>query len=181
MKVSLMSAGLFLFAIQAQAAVGDTLKLLDKNRNPIFVSTLGLLNKMTLAQWEITFDTGSGEARRPFMGYAPFTIVFTRLNAAAGPRMVSETGRSPALVMRRGNSCIISIVLAKQDETEVSVFDSRGKLVRMLCKSRLDAGTHEIAWDGSGGSGGKGAPGIYQIGAAVGGVRRAVSKVFIAP
>jgi hypothetical protein len=72
----------------------------------------------------------------------------------------------------------ISFALTSTSRVEAGVFDVEGRLVRGLLVSTLQAGPHEVTWDGRGARGRQVSPGIYfvQIGAEG---RRASSKIMI--
>jgi hypothetical protein len=46
-------------------------------------------------------------------------------------------------------------------EVEIKIFDISGRLVRVLCRKRFEAGAHSVSWDGRDESGGPVASGVY--------------------
>lgn len=65
---------------------------------------------------------------------------------------------------------VIRCELALPGELQVAVFDRHGALVRRLCESRLDAGTHRFAWDAHDESGNRVPAGVYLVRALSAGV-----------
>ena len=57
----------------------------------------------------------------------------------------------------------VSFTLAAAGETDVDVFDTRGRLVRNLVRTRLEAGPHVVQWDGRNAAGAVVAGGAYLV------------------
>jgi hypothetical protein len=55
----------------------------------------------------------------------------------------------------------IAFSLPKALDVEMSVFDVRGRRVAGLLDEKLDAGRHDVAWDGTDATGRRVAPGVY--------------------
>lgn len=91
--------------------------------------------------------------------------VFT--HGAAPPR---KPRRAEKLAVRAGpfgqgrNEVLISFDLPARDQVTVEVFDLAGRMVRTLSVHReLEAGTHELAWDGADASGVSLKRGVYLV------------------
>ncbi|MBI5168387.1 MAG: hypothetical protein HZA61_02765 [Candidatus Eisenbacteria bacterium] len=76
--------------------------------------------------------------------------------AAGASLALSVAGRHPA----RGGATL-RLTLAHEDDVRLTLHDVSGRLVRTIAEARMNAGRHEIAWDGRGGDGGRVAPGVY--------------------
>ena len=57
----------------------------------------------------------------------------------------------------------VSLTLARRGAVTLQVFDVRGRLVRTLHRGDLDAGPHELAWDGRDDGGATLASGVYLV------------------
>jgi hypothetical protein len=55
----------------------------------------------------------------------------------------------------------LSLALPKAAEVRVGILDVSGRAVGEMHAGRLDAGTYELAWDGTDGEGHAGGPGVY--------------------
>lgn len=58
-------------------------------------------------------------------------------------------------------STIIKFELSEQYQTEVSIYNIRGQLVKVLAKEHMDKGVHELTWNGLNETGDKCASGPY--------------------
>lgn len=58
-------------------------------------------------------------------------------------------------------STSIEFAIARDENTDLAIYDLNGRMVKRLVQSRLAAGTHTIAWDGTDGNGRAMAPGVY--------------------
>ena len=70
---------------------------------------------------------------------------------------------SPARPNPFSTSTILQLRVSVATEVRVTVFDLRGRLVRMLFDGRVDAGTRSFVWDGRDGDGAAAASGVYFV------------------
>ncbi len=88
------------------------------------------------------------------IGWLPDLVGVPNGNASARIAMASRP--NPA----RG-ALKVHFELPAHETVEVALFDVAGRQVRMLAKSRLAAGPHELAWDGLDDAGRPASPGVY--------------------
>ncbi|MBN1884360.1 MAG: hypothetical protein JW876_02400 [Candidatus Krumholzibacteriota bacterium] len=89
--------------------------------------------------------------------------------ALLGPGNVTggETPPAPADFLARNYpnpfnpATTILFGIARPGRVRVGVYDTAGRLVRLLLDERRDAGRHEVAWDGRGDDGRSAASGVY--------------------
>lgn len=88
------------------------------------------------------------------------------LHVGPGATAVAETAPVPSTPaaafpnpFRTGTSIRFGIPSAA--DVTVDLFDVRGRRLRNLAHGRLEAGAHEVAWDGTDGAGRRAAPGVY--------------------
>ena len=58
-------------------------------------------------------------------------------------------------------STTIKLTLPRTGDVSMKVFNVRGELVRTLVDGRLEAGVHDIVWDGTTDKGNQAASGVY--------------------
>jgi len=79
--------------------------------------------------------------------------------AASGAPRVLRLAQARPTPFRTGT--LIPFSLPSEDEVALKLYSVDGRLVRTLASGRVDAGLHEIAWDGTNDAGHRVAPGVY--------------------
>ncbi|MFH1278038.1 MAG: FG-GAP-like repeat-containing protein [Candidatus Eisenbacteria bacterium] len=104
-------------------------------------------------------------ARRPFLTIW-YASVYTGVEGGGGSG--SDGGDAPPRLVLRNNrpnpfnpTTSISFALPERQEVDLSVYDISGRLVRTLQRGMLDAGEHDVLWDGRSSTGDPGASGVY--------------------
>jgi esterase/lipase len=69
--------------------------------------------------------------------------------------------------------------LQAEYNTEISIYNIKGQLIRSLYNSKLDKGSHEFSWDCRSDSGSKVSSGLYLIGLKLNGTRIPVKRVIV--
>lgn len=117
--------------------------------------------------------------------YAPSLVFYDNLEWDTNPNVLSAPGgETVAGVQLRvlGNPAIggaaqqISFTTPQSGRVGVRVFDVEGRLVSTLVDREMEAGTHEVSWNGSGSSGQRVPSGIY-FAEVVAGNERVVTKL----
>jgi len=80
-----------------------------------------------------------------------------------------DSGPLPSFPNPFNGSTTIGFEMSEEGHARVSVYDLRGKLVRVLMDDRFGSGTHRVVWDGAGESGEICPSGMYLINLELGG------------
>jgi hypothetical protein len=80
---------------------------------------------------------------------------FTGHNAAKSPMEISPNPFNPV--------CRISFNVTKSDQTSLSIYNMKGRLIKTLAQCAFTPGIHTIRWDGSDNAGKPAAAGIYTV------------------
>jgi hypothetical protein len=120
--------------------------------NPNFQPSKGIL-------WGEASSLAHGTSDWEFFEYAESLVdcsVASSTNETAdfGPGLTSWPNPMPG-------SSVVAFSLAESMETDLSVYDVTGKLVRRLASQRLPMGQHRFTWDGRNTSGEPVAAGVY--------------------
>lgn len=110
------------------------------------------------------FEETDGKVGQAFYVWADD---FTFLTDA--PVTAVEPGEDPATMVSfagavpnpSGGSTVFHFSLREPGDVVLGVYEQRGRLVRRLERSGLDAGVHSLAWDGRDGAGWAAAEGVY--------------------
>src|SRR6185369_10752913 len=104
---------------------------------------------------------------------------------AAPVAVTPEAGKVNALEMRapwpspaRGDAHV-TFATPRTGKVELAVRDIQGRMVRSLVSGPLDAGRHDLTWDGSDASGRQCAAGLYLLDLRAGG-ERATQRLVLA-
>jgi len=73
--------------------------------------------------------------------------------------MLRQNQPNPFVAERGGT--VIGFTLPERGPARLHVFDSAGRLVRLLVDTPLDAGPHTVLWDGRNDGGAEAGSGIY--------------------
>lgn len=73
---------------------------------------------------------------------------------------VNSTGNDKPLISFTASNTI-SFQLPETQNVSARIYDITGRLVKILANSRMDAGAHQITWDGRDEKASKVGPGIY--------------------
>ncbi|MDO9693576.1 MAG: FlgD immunoglobulin-like domain containing protein [Candidatus Latescibacteria bacterium] len=106
------------------------------------------------------------------------TPVFGTTGLPDGPRSVTAPGRITSVTPNPFNPATeISFALDAAADVDLSVFDSRGRLVRVLAHGVLDVGGYTRIWDGADASGRHAASGVYFARLSIAGATVQVAKM----
>lgn len=109
--------------------------------------------------------SGSTTDRQRFVNGTPTT-------ASTPPRPLPVTiSVSPAAPNPTRAGATVALELPRRSRVRVAVHDVAGRLVRIVEDDTREAGVHSLAWDGSGASGSRMAPGLYLLRVDADGVR----------
>jgi hypothetical protein len=103
-------------------------------------------------------DLRNGNADLYFRGRSDASGVADKPSAYTGgePQYLSLPWPAPFMDETR-----VVLGLERPTPVEIDVFDVAGRLIRTLCARVVDAGVHDVVWDGRDGGGEKAAPGVY--------------------
>jgi hypothetical protein len=113
--------------------------------------------------FRVEFTTGAGEV------LAGSAVTFRSLAPIVETTGVPSSGTTPRLAIegiypnpvKLGTQ--IRFAVPESGQLTLSVFDARGRLVRMLDRGKYEAGRHVIGWDGRNDLGGRVPSGIYFV------------------
>ena len=104
-----------------------------------------------------------------FAGISARAIILSDILAGFGnPSNGTPIGVTPNLVLAASNypnpfnpNTTIKLTIPRMGDVSLKVFNVRGELVRTLVNGQLEAGTHEIVWDGKSDQGNQASSGVY--------------------
>jgi hypothetical protein len=104
-----------------------------------------------------------------FAGIAARGIILSDVLTGFGnPGGSNPIGVTPDLVLAASNypnpfnpNTTIKLTIPRTGKVSLKVFNVRGELVRTLVNGQLEAGTHDIVWDGKSDQGSQAASGVY--------------------
>jgi hypothetical protein len=119
----------------------------------------GLLSAGVTYYWCVVARDGHGGECLATPGTGVFTTVPAVSGVGDGLANVFAVGLPMPNPTMAGSSVRFSLPAASH--VSAAIFDVSGRLVRSVLNAPLDAGAHELAWDGRNSDGASVAPGVY--------------------
>jgi hypothetical protein len=101
-----------------------------------------------------------------FAGPAPWTASWSGYLASNAVSAIEDLPSSGGLTLRAfpnpaGNRVVLQFTLARQGKATLAIYDAKGRTIRSLARGDMEAGEHQIAWDGRDARGREVVPGSY--------------------
>jgi hypothetical protein len=143
----------------------------DPDGNGTDVSTAGYNNRVLYNPFSYyqVWDAGYGlPANEDYSRLMVGHILTNLLGTLSSGAPIAVDDSTPAVTRMHGSfpnpfnpKTTISFALGNNEHVNLSVYDITGRLVRTLVNSTMDAGDHEVVWNGKDTDGHKVASGIY--------------------
>ena len=151
---------------------GVEFKLSDYGIQP--TASVRLRFKVCDLQTDSVVEGAADDIRVEVLPPLPSGVEDDAADATAARTMLGSARPNPMRTTAR-----IGFRLATPGAAQIEVFDAAGRHVRTLVNGRIDAGPHEVSWDGRDDGGAAAAPGVYFYRLRCGGYEESSRVVFV--